>query len=142
MPIIFGDAVTVTWRGNEVLASVRAAGVTALVRGTEAVKDEVVQLINSPPKTGRVYRRNGVVHQASAPGQPPAGDTGDLASKIGTSVDANKITGTVEFYSTHAKHLEYGTRNMAPRPFARVALTNKSKEIAEDIADSIGRVLK
>lgn len=133
---------TVTWRGNEVLASVRAAGVTALVRGAEAVKDEAVQLINTGPKTGRVYRRNGVAHQASAPGQPPAADTGDLAGKIGTAVDSDKMTGTVEFYSAHAKHLEYGTRNMAPRPFARVALTNKSKEIAEDIAESIGKALK
>ncbi|TGU44635.1 hypothetical protein EN788_22220 [Mesorhizobium sp. M2D.F.Ca.ET.145.01.1.1] len=132
----------VQWRGNEVFALVKGAGVQSIVRGVEAVKDETVRLVNTGPKTGRVYRRNGVVHQASAPGQAPAGDTGDLASKIGTAVDADKMTGTVEFYSAHAKMLEYGTQRMSPRPFARVALADKSEEIAKDIAESIGRVLK
>ena len=133
---------TVQWRGNELIQKVKAATVVGLVRGTESIREEAVTLINTGAKTGRVYRRNGISHQASAPGESPAADTGDLASKIGTAVDATTLKGSVEFYSAHAKHQEYGTRNMAPRPYARVAVAHKSDEILKDIADEIGKALR
>lgn len=133
---------TVNWNGGNLIQKIRAATVTGLVRGTESVREEAVSLINTGAKTGRIYRRNGISHQASAPGQSPAADTGDLASKIGTSVDASALTGTIEFYSAHAKHLEYGTSRMSPRPYARVAVAHKSDEITKDIADEIGKVLR
>lgn len=133
---------TVNWNGGNLIQKIRAATVTGLVRGTEGIREEAVSLINTGAKTGRVYRRNGVSHRASAPGESPAADTGDLASKIGTKVDAAALTGTIEFYSAHAKPLEYGTRNMAPRPYARVAIVYKSDEITKDIADEIGKVLR
>jgi HK97 gp10 family phage protein len=133
---------TVNWRGSEVLAKIKGATVLGLVRGTEIIREEAVTLINTGAKTGRVYRRNGVSHQASAPGESPAADTGDLASKIGTSVDANALEGSVEFYSAHARPLEYGTRNMAPRPYARVAVAHKAGEITKDMADEIGKALR
>lgn len=133
---------TINWRGGEVLQKIRGATVTGLVRGTEAIREEAVSLINTGAKTGRVYRRNGVSHRASAPGESPAADTGDLASKIGTKVDATALTGTIEFYSAHAKPLEYGTRNMAPRPYARVAVSHKSAEITKDIGEEIAKALR
>ena len=38
--------------------------------------------IQSPPKTGRIYRHGNVEHQASAPGEAPATDTGNLVNSI------------------------------------------------------------
>ena len=38
--------------------------------------------IQSPPKTGRIYRHGKVEHQASAPGEAPATDTGNLVNSI------------------------------------------------------------
>lgn len=65
-----------------------------------------------------------VPHQASAPGQPPASDTGRLMASIhhqmvgaGQSVQA-QIGSDVQY----ALYLELGTRYMAPRPFLRPAL--------------------
>jgi HK97 gp10 family phage protein len=133
---------SVEWFGDRVLAAVRAATVTGLVRGVEAVRSEAVSLITTGPKTGRVYRRNGVSHQASAPGESPASDTGNLASAISTGVDAATLTGSVGFSASYAKHLEYGTRKMEPRPFARVAVIHKRDEIQADIVDEIGKVLR
>lgn len=133
---------TVNWNGSSVIQKIRGATVTALVRGTEAIREEAVTLINTGPKTGRIYHRGGVSHQASAPGENPAGDTGQLANSITTSVDAAALTGTVGIGAAHGKFLEYGTRNMAPRPFARVALIHKSPEVTKDIADEISKVLK
>jgi HK97 gp10 family phage protein len=134
--------VTVNWNGANVLQKIRGATVTALVRGTEAVREEAVTLINTGPKTGRIYKRGAVSHQASAPGQSPAADTGDLAVKIGTAVNAEALNGTIEFYSAHARPLEYGTSKMAPRPYARVAVAHKADEITKDIADEISKVLR
>lgn len=133
---------TVNWNAAGIIAKVRGATVTGLVRGTESIREEAVTLINTGPKTGRIYKRGAVTHQASAPGESPAGDTGDLASKIATSVNAEALTGSVEFSSAHAKHLEYGTRNMAPRPYARVAVAHKAPEIGKDIATEIAKALR
>lgn len=76
------------------------------------------------PGSGHVYRRGGHVHQASAPGEPPASDTGHLLASIGhrMGVDENGVYGEVGSDQDKAKWLEEGTRHMAARPFLRPAL--------------------
>lgn len=62
------------------------------------------------------------IHQASAPDQPPAVDTGRLRASIATFYDrARKVTyvGTPVQY---AAPLEFGTARMAPRPYFRPAV--------------------
>jgi HK97 gp10 family phage protein len=65
-----------------------------------------------------------VPHQASAPGQPPATDTGRLLNSIGHTVgsDADGLYADVSARVAYAVFLELGTRYMAPRPFLRPAL--------------------
>ncbi len=133
---------TVEWNGAAVLAAVRQGVVTGLVRGTEAVRDDAVSRINNPPKTGRIYHRRGVAHQASAPGESPAADLGNLARNVQTSVDPAALTGNVNFGSKYAAGLEFGTPKIAPRPFARPALAAKRDEIRGDLADEIGKALR
>lgn len=108
---------------------------TAAVRlaGLELVRAAKLQL--SKPGTGREYRRKGgKVHKASAPGQPPAVDTGALRNSIGMGV----VGGVVRVGSGLAKAplLEFGTLDdggvLAPRPFMRPAL--------EDARAAMGQV--
>ena len=66
-------------------------------------------------------------HQASAPGQPPASDSGDLSDSIGVEVrsvtDREATVGVgVTAKGLHWKWLEFGTRFMRPRPFVRRAI--------------------
>lgn len=71
--------------------------------------------------TGRVYVRKGIAHQASAPGQPPAIDTGTYAQ----SWVANRVEPLTWKVSTHIEygpHLEFGTKDMEPRPHVRPAI--------------------
>lgn len=138
---------TVKWNGDAIVAAVRAATVTGLTSGTEAVRTEATSLMNSSPRTGRTYGR----HVASGPGEPPAPDTGNLIANITTAVDADKLTGSVNFGTAYAKRLEYGfvgtdslgrVYDQAARPFARPALENKKGEVQSDIATAIAGALK
>jgi len=77
--------------------------------------------IMNPPKSGRIYRRGNVAHQASAPGEAPATDTGALVNSAYTKklADADYETGfTVEY----AAALEFGTPKIEPRPYLRPAV--------------------
>ena len=133
---------TVTFNSGTLLARVRAAAMQAVVRGTESVRNEAITLILDTPKTGRVYRRRGVEHQASAPGEPPASDTGRLVNSIRTEYDQSNLVGRVVAGSAHAAYLEFGTQRMEPRPFMRPALRNRGKDIVADIQSSVDRALR
>lgn len=129
---------TVTWNGPAVLAKVRGATVVGLQRGVEAVHEEATSLVLNTPKTGRWYGK----HQASAPGEPFASDTGDLLASATTAVDANALTANLNYSSDHAAVMEYGSAKIAPRSYARPALSNKREEILADIADEVRKALK
>jgi hypothetical protein len=79
--------------------------------------------IMNPPKSGRIYRRGNVAHQASAPGEAPATDTGNLVNSAYTKKlgQADYETG---FTAEYAAHLEFGAPNahIAPRPYLRPAV--------------------
>jgi HK97 gp10 family phage protein len=123
------------WRDEQVIARIRQAAMQGVIEGTELVHSTAVRLIMNGPKTGKVYRRRGVEHQASAPGEPPASDTGALVQRSGTEYDQANLVGTVTFHSKYAAALEFGTERIEPRPFARPALAMNR----EAIQDAIGR---
>ncbi len=82
--------------------------------------------------SGRIYKRGSVNHQASAPGEPPASDGGELLSSI-THWDetADGLVVNVGSVLPTARHLEFGTRKMAARPFLFPALDiNRNNIIA------------
>lgn len=95
----------------------------AIRRGGLAIENAAVDKIISPPKTGRIYaskHRKGATHQASAPGEAPAADSGRLHQSI-TSVQT--VNGPERYVSETAANapyaiaLELGTSKIAPRPY-------------------------
>lgn len=105
----------------EAKRDVRAKAEKAVHRSTLRVQTAAVKRIQRGPKTGRVYERgdtlrgNKPTHQASAPGQPPASDSGRLASSIETYVSG--LEGWVFTKVEYAKGLELGTSKIKPRPW-------------------------
>lgn len=83
------------------------------------VENEVVRLL-SQPGLGRQYGR----HRASAPGQPPAVDTGHYRASIRQDIgkDALGLYGDIGSDLRISVYLELGTRFMAPRPHLRPAI--------------------
>ena len=83
--------------------------------------------------TGARYGR----HQASAPGETPAVDTGTLVNSISTWVDSQSDERIVMGVGTgilYAKFLEFGTRHMEARPFMRPAVDNNVDKINQAIS--------
>lgn len=132
---------TVTFSDAAIRGAIRRAVAQGVVAAAEAVRSEAVSLILDSAKTGRVYHRRSVDHQASAPGEPPASDTGRLVSSIRTNYRNGGLVATISASTAYAAYLEYGTRKMAPRPFMRPALANKREEVEELLASSVQRAL-
>jgi len=91
----------------------------------------MVKSITSGSKSGNQYYSNGRRHQASAPGQPPANNTGMLVKSI--KHKKTKEGSEVSINADYAGYLEYGTSKMRPRPFIFPALQKLKKQLLDSI---------
>jgi len=113
-------------------------------RSVDIVRNHVVESIQRGAKTGETYelynpRRT---HTASAPGQPPATDTGFLVSNVSTKVktQGKKVIGQIVSSAPYSVHLEFGTTKMRPRPFMQPALQKNKRKIQKIFGE--GRYIK
>ncbi len=70
-------------------------------------------------------------HQASAPGEAPAIDTGELAQSINIRVSDDGGTGEVGTDKKHGLYMEYGTSRVAARPWLKPAFESSLDKIKE-----------
>lgn len=90
-----------------------------------------LKVILNQPGTGRVYGK----HQASAPGQPPSPDQGELLRK--TQADnqvlreGQDLVGRIVQNVDYALALAVGTEKMAPRPSAQLLATDHADELRQ-----------
>lgn len=84
--------------------------------------NEVKELMRDSPATGRVYRRRGVTHRASAPGEPPAPDQGTLVRSVrwGVRKTASAWFAMVGSTLKYALYLEFGAARGVLGPSGRV----------------------
>ena len=96
--------------------------------GAQKIRGEAIKSIQSGSKSGIVYEKYNPrrSHRASAPGEAPASDTGNLVSKIMVK-QLTKDKVAVESNADYSAYLEYGTSRMQPRPFMLPAF-EKSKD--------------
>lgn len=90
---------------------------------------EAVKSIQMGGRSGRVYRRKSVTHQASAPGEPPKTDTGQLVRNV-TIENQGGMEYTVGSRkgAPHGFWLEFGTRFIRPRPWLKPAFDKTIKK--------------
>ena len=100
--------------------------------GGQLIRGEAVKSIQQGSKSGIVYEKYNPrrTHRASAPGEAPASDTGNLVSKIMVKQKTKNIT-NVESNANYSAFLEYGTSKMQPRPFMLPAFEKSKKPITE-----------
>lgn len=80
-------------------------------------------------RSGRIYKRRGISHQASAPGEPPKTDTGGLAASAAVVHEPGSRHAEVIVSAPQAAALEFGSprSNLAPRPALGPAVLEESK---------------
>ena len=97
----------------------------ALGKAETVLKEDILRR----PGSGKIYGK----HQASAPGEPPAPDTGNLRSN--TNADPNireegdDLVGRVVSNAEYAQALETGTERMSARPFMSLLATDHADDL-------------
>ncbi|MBL4800146.1 MAG: hypothetical protein JKY50_22335 [Oleispira sp.] len=132
---------SIRWN-KKIWSSVRKEVRKQIVKETEAVSTEATRLVLETSKTGNLYHRNTITHQASAPGEPFASDTGNALNLIQTRYEDDYFTGIVNAGAEYAAALEFGTEKMEPRPTMRPALENRRKNINVNIGNAVKRGIR
>lgn len=106
----------------------------AVERGVRAATIETKNLTIdtlSQRGTGVPYKRGQKVHVASAPGKPPAPDTGRLRGSTQSEVfrTPDGALGIVSVNAEYAAALELGTERMAARPFISTVASQYGQRI-------------
>ena len=106
--------------------------------GGQLIRAEAVKSIQSGAKSGIMYQKYNPrrEHRASAPGQAPASDTGNLVSKIIVKQKTKNIV-NVESNADYSAFLEYGTSKMDPRPFMLPAFEKSKKPIINAVFNRV-----
>jgi len=116
--------VRLIWRGEHVAQQIESQSYEKLY----ALGDDIVAAIKefiSQLGTGKIYKSGKTAwHQASAPGFPPAVWSGELKISVSHAIGKEKnivylYIGTTKDYGVY---LEFGTKNMAARPWFQVIL--------------------
>ena len=111
--------------------------------GAQEIRGEAVKSIQTGSKSGILYQKYNPrrEHRASAPGEAPASDTGNLVSKIIVrQKDEDHVF--VESNAHYSAFLEYGTSKMQPRPFLFPAFEKSRKPIVEATFKKVVRVIQ
>ena len=135
----------------------------ALALGANDIRNTIIESMMRGTKTGRAYEWEGAEpddtniigmmrggggwlfpirkrwkpHRASAPGEPPAVDKGELVSRIIFDIGDMEIEVGAEAGAPHGRWLEEGTQYMDERPWLAPAVAKHEKEIV----DSVGNVV-
>lgn len=148
--------------------------VQAVSASAAGIEQTMKTLILRDRKTGRAYRRGAITkrstkalralglravagakprvqtgsrfHRASAPGEPPASDTGNLVRNIGVIFADQGLTARVGVLSLsrvpYARALEFGTRRMRPRPFIRPTYMFEKANVQRRLKEAVETALR
>lgn len=113
----------------------------ALLQSALMIEADAIQMLQQGFPSGRIYQRGSVTHRASAPGQPPATDTGALVNSITwEKIDdrqVNVVAGRGKV--NYADDLEFGTAKMEARPFMKPAYDMNKRKIRVRFGEAVHR---
>ena len=105
----------------------------------ELISNDIKTAMNQP-HSGRIYKRRSVEHQASAPGEAPAIDTGAYINSI--QIKRNNKTASIQSNQQQALALELGRpeKNLLPRPAWIPAAKRSSQRIRRRMKALEGKI--
>lgn len=127
-------------RNTMVLEIMRGAK-TGKIYLWEAADEKDKDIIGFMPGGGGKWsfpiRKRDKPHQASAPGEAPATDKGELVKSLTFDVRNMEIEIGSEGGAPYAEYLEEGTPYMKARPFLMPAVEKHQDEIVNDIGQNV-----
>jgi hypothetical protein len=131
LEIVFEDKISAAKKAVSSIATER------MLMVANEVRNITVETL-SGARSGKTYLVPGTkkTYTASAPGEPPAVQVGDLRESIkyGTEDEGKGIVAYVGTKLLKGPMLEYGTSNMAARPWLRVSF-EKAKAKVKNILE-------
>jgi len=119
-----GNEARLTFHTKEVMHSMEQTASKRMAEAVNVVRNTVLETL-SGSRSGRTYYVPGTkrAYTASAPGEPPAQATGQLRQSIKGTVEGEgrKVIGKVGTDKKYGPMLEFGTRNMAARPWLKIS---------------------
>lgn len=116
--------VEIVFRDNlkEVMGKIDETARARMLESVQEVRNTTLETL-SGPRTGREYYVPGTrrIYTASAPGEPPASATGELRQSVKKGIEGQgaAVVGFVGTDMPYGPMLEFGTYQMAPRPWLR-----------------------
>lgn len=116
------------------MKKVASASKSKMEVAVQEIRNKTLEKL-SGSRTGRTYYVPGThkTYTASAPGEPPAQATGALRQSIAGEVkkEGSQIVGMVGTNLKYGAMLEFGTRNMAARPWLKKAFEETEAKVKE-----------
>jgi hypothetical protein len=100
------------------------------------ITDEMIKLVSTGSRSGRIYFYKGQAYQSSAPGEPPAKRSGALAEAFGYSASWDELVIWNDI--KYALYLDSGTRKMNARPFFLTVIAKYDGQIKEALQNYLG----
>lgn len=107
------------------------------------LRGDIVKAYQRSTPTGRVYEKSNPnrTHKASAPGEPPATDTGRLANSVQYR-SSGKGEAEIDTQVEYGSMLEFGTINIAKRPAWLPAVEGMRKRFNDRLETALARLIK
>jgi len=117
----------------------------AIAKVSYKIEGDCKSNISSGSRSGRIYKRGkSRTHQASAPGEFPKTDYGDLGANIKAEFNFSGLESTVGSRASapHGFWLEFGTPKMQPRPWLSRTINENKKFIEQTFDDALNNIAK
>lgn len=104
----------------------------AVMAGAFVLETKIKVSMSASSHSGKMYAG----HRASAPGETPAVDTGNLVNSIKSELVSSSDTDAWANVGTgveYAEYLEFGTSRMESRPYMRPAYDENVEQITETV---------
>lgn len=126
--------IKLVFHDKEIIKNLQQEGVKRMLVAVNEVRNQTMNTL-SGSRTGRIYKVPGTqkTYTASAPGEAPAVATAELRQSVKTAVEGEgrDVIGYVGTDKIQGKMTEYGTKNMAARPWLRVSFEKATDKVRE-----------
>ena len=129
-------------RLNKLPANARAGIGKAIAISLLELDGDAKRRISTGARSGRVYKRGkSRTHQASAAGEYPKSDTGQLVSSLFFRQAADKLSGFFGTRLNYGRYLEYGTTRMSARSWLRPTFRRLEAGIKARVREAVKRAM-